>query len=372
MSEEGNGKLTSGSALFPIIYFVVNLIIIKSGSLEQFELLGLGNQWKFNQFVCWSNFAMFVIIFAVVYLGVLGKRMNYEFETLVGLLTNLYNVFVVVVFIVLYVKIGEFWFEDPEHTIFFYPEFWNQGVADYGSYNGTATVVAATVPNPNGADSPLILDEMHTIAATPWLRYISLGFYQGTELISARDRVLLSKYPSIVPIADTIAKLKNLSRRLTTEETNQLAPRWVYTMSDVIIRLHAFTYMLLPMIVGLTVFCCCCVVFSGGSNSLYSLLRTSESPAEVNDIPRDGFSDIRMESIHVEDADIVRMDSGSAAISFAPAAESSDMVDMASAVTTSVTVGDTDTLGESTAGSTVVSTAVPTAVPTAVLTVVPI
>merc|ERR1719223_968947 len=106
MSEEGNGKLTSGSALFPIIFFVVNLIIIKSGSLEQFELLGLGDQWKFNQFVCWSNLAMFVIIFAVVYLGVLGKLMNYEFETLVGLLTYLYNTFVVVVFIVLYVKIG--------------------------------------------------------------------------------------------------------------------------------------------------------------------------------------------------------------------------------------------------------------------------
>lgn len=180
-----------------------------------------------------------------------------------GLLTN---IAAIVIVIWQYVLLGDLWTEDPKHYAIFYKEYWTESVVDYNAYNATNTVMTIQ------ANNMRILQELSTITTvmatfsdSPLLPPIpGLITQQGSKLLSAVDRALLARYISIVPsdaAGDILRKLQAVSEGISDTGV-QLAPRWVYTLSDVLIRFQAFVMSFFPLLLGFGICFLCFILLA--------------------------------------------------------------------------------------------------------------
>ena len=226
MSESDEKKSAASSGLsVAFVCFILNIVITKSASYDQFDVLGLGDRWDFHHFMMWT--AVGLIIACLFVMWVACAAVVSENDTvggLAGCLGGLAGLGVLAVLIIQYVKMGQLWHRDPEHTIFFYNEFWSEGITDMSIYNSTAHL----------HPTPQRLLE----STTPSLR--------GAEVIVAR--------------------------RLA-EHVTHLASEWVYVMSDVVIRIYGFGLMFIPFLLGIFVFCggsavCCGKCCSSKTNGV--------------------------------------------------------------------------------------------------------
>lgn len=211
MSDHDDEKKNGGSSGLSasLVLFILNIIIIKSASYDQFTVLGLGDRWDFHHFMMWTAVGLFVASLCIMWVAcVAAVSENNRVEGLVGGMGLLATVGLLAVVVIQYVKMGQLWHQDPEHTIFFYDKYWHEGITDMSIYNSTAHHVSQTF----GTGTNQTLDN----STTRGLR--------GSVIV--------------------------VTRRLS-EYVTPLASEWVYVMSDVVIRIYGFSLMFLPFILGI-------------------------------------------------------------------------------------------------------------------------
>ena len=257
-------KKSSNATLGPaFVLFILNIIIIQSGSLDQFELLGLGERWKFHHFMMWCAVGVMIATLVMMWLAcVTAISENESVAIITTIVAGLCTLGLLTVVVLQYYQMGLLWHDDPHHTIFFYNEFWHQGIAET-TYNATlhSTVhVAQNINTTSNAARQLTL--LAASATIPNLR----------TAVTATSDFKMSDYPAASTLAIQIRRRLNylastsqrhletvkrnlnaMSRHLTSEQTAQLASKWVYTMSDVVIRIYGFSLMFIPFIMGVGV-----------------------------------------------------------------------------------------------------------------------
>ena len=195
----------------PVVLFILNIVIIESASREQFQRLGLEDRWDFHYFMMWVAASLLIALAITLWLGCVAVVSENDCcATLTGLVGTFTAIGWLVAVILQYVKMGELWDQDPEHTIFFYNKFWSEGITDMNAYHQVQPVQPALPTN-------------------------------MTSLITSNTTRLLRGAPI------------EITRRLS--ENSVLASEWVYVMSDVVTRIYGFSLMFLPVILGV-VACC--------------------------------------------------------------------------------------------------------------------
>ncbi len=205
-SSEDKESQSSGIGA-PLVLFILNIVITESASREQFQLLGLGDRWDFHYFMMWVSASLLIALTITMWLGGVTIVSENNFcANLTGLVGTFTAIGWLVAFISTYVKMGEMWDKDPEHTIFFYNKYWSEGITDMNAYQRlhSGPTVPTTGPSSN-----------------------------STRLL--RGGII------------------EIGRRLNANPV--LASKWVYVMSDVVTRIYGFSLMLIPVILGV-VACC--------------------------------------------------------------------------------------------------------------------
>ncbi len=209
-SSEDKESQSSGIGA-PLVLFILNIVITESASRGQFQLLGLGDRWDFHYFMMWVSASLLIALAITLWLGCVTVVSENNFcAKLTGLVGTFTAIGWLVAFISTYVKMGEIWDKDPEHTIFFYNPFWTKGITDMNAYHQVHQVHQVQPTNPTN---------MTTSNTTRLLRGASI----------------------------------EITRRLS--DNSVLASEWVYVMSDVVTRIYGFSLMFLPVLLGV-VACC--------------------------------------------------------------------------------------------------------------------
>jgi hypothetical protein len=195
MNENNVNKRLCRVLLIGFICFILNIIIIMSASKVQFDVLELGDRWDFHHFM--MKIAIWVIIAILILSWMLSISVASNNENIDGftiLLCSLSWFGLLILFILIYVEMGQMWHNDPAHTILFYKEFWYEGITDNLVYNQT---------------------EHNRLECHPSLR----GF---KSIPTCMKSILMGDV--------------------------ELAPKWVYVMSDVVMRIYGFSLMFILFI----------------------------------------------------------------------------------------------------------------------------
>ena len=209
-----------------VILFILNIIIITSASLEQFELIGLGDRWSFHYGMMWCAISALIALIITSWIAcVTIVSENETCEVLLKCLGGLCGIGLVVIMVVQYVLMGQLWHTDPHHTIPFYGTFWTDGVTDMNiNLQPIANTTVVTLLNTN----------------------------VGNITNATRQlQVLTGSYSVISTLPNLRGSIHSSRRRLQTA----MASKWVYVMSDVVIRIYGFLLMLLPVLIA---FVSCC------------------------------------------------------------------------------------------------------------------
>lgn len=200
MSDNNEDKCSSRGLSVGFVCFIINVIITQSATHMQFDVLGLGDRWDFHHFMMWTAIGLIIAIFCLSWMACASAASNNDnVGGLTGLLGGLSGLGLIVILVFLswmacastYVKMGQMWHNDPTHTIFFYNEFWHEGITDYSVYNQTE--------------------------------------HRRLDCQTCEEMRLVGEV--------------------------ELAPKWVYVMSDVVIRIYGFGLMFVPFILGILLFC---------------------------------------------------------------------------------------------------------------------
>ena len=192
MSDNNEDKRSSGGLSVGFVCFILNIIITQSATHTQFDVLGLGDRWDFHHFMMWTAIGLIIAIFCLSWVACVAAASNNDkVGGLTGFLGGLSMVGLIVILVLTYVKMGQMWHNDPTHTIFFYNQFWHEGITDYSVYNLTG--------------------------------------HRRLDCQTCAERRLMGGV--------------------------ELAPKWVYVMSDVVIRIYGFGLMFVPFILGILLFC---------------------------------------------------------------------------------------------------------------------
>ena len=263
-TEEKSSKSSSISGAF--VLFILNIVIIKSGSLEQFERIGLGERWKFHEYMMWASVAIVISLLVTIWLGcVTVISENDGCASIFGLVSTLCMIGLLAAFVIQYVYMGKLWDHDPEHTIFFYGAYWNEGVTDMSLANlpsnpstGNTTLHTLgrslqAMDNTSYTNTPIEFGDMSKAAliiSMNLTKNVSLGNLRGAIRPMSLSKLLSNK-------ANISTLLERRLRILTTRRLaeSELAPKWVYVMSDVVIRIYGFCLMILPVLLAI-VACC--------------------------------------------------------------------------------------------------------------------
>jgi len=265
-SEGGEEKNNSSSSyILSLILLVLNIIIIKSASLEQFELIGLGDRWKFHNYIMWSAAAALIALLVLLWLGYVTVVSDNDcMANLVKGMVGLCTVGLIVISILQYVFMGQIWDSDPEHTIFFYNAYWTEGVTNMNiptipTSNTTFTSLTPTNVTRNLLEMSLpLLAGTTKLAGTTTISNITTKLAGTTTISNITTKLTLNLRGSVKKLyGSLIASHFNQTaikvyRRL---QENTLASEWVYVMSDVVIRIYGFCLLILPVI--LAVAGCC-------------------------------------------------------------------------------------------------------------------
>ena len=253
-SDDENDSSKSSGLCLNFVLLILNIVIIESGSLEQFQAIGLGDRWLFHNYMMWASVTILISTLVMLWLGCVTIISENDgcarLFQMVGFLCTI-GIFVAVV--IEYVYMGKLWHSDPEHTIFFYGPYWSEGVTNMNRPVLNQTVSSSfsgayLVDPSNSVSSSNVtrtLQELGTASLAVMnasQNVTSLGNLRGSlrQLDLANKARGLLKYPLII------------MRRL--QET-ELASKWVYVMSDIVIRIYGFCLMILPVMLGL-VACC--------------------------------------------------------------------------------------------------------------------
>jgi hypothetical protein len=254
-------KKSSNAAFGPaFVLFILNIIIIKSGSLDQFELIGLGDRWKFHHFMMWCAVGVMVAALAMMWLAcVTMVSENESMAMITTMVAGLCTLGLLTVVVLQYYKMGQLWHDDPHHTIFFYDDFWHEGVAETTYNNTLQSTVPLTYTLNTTSTAARQLTLLAASATIPNLRtaVITTSDFKMTDYPAAmsltvqiRRRLNYLASSSHRHLETVKRNLNAMSRHLTSEQITPLASKWVYTMSDVVIRIYGFGLMFLPFIMG--------------------------------------------------------------------------------------------------------------------------
>ena len=203
MSDNSEDKRSSGGLSVGFACFILNIIITQSATHTQFDVLGLGDRWDFHHFMMWTAIGLIIAVICLSWVACVAAASNNDnVGGLTGFLGSLSMVGMIVILVLTYVKMGQMWHNDPTHTIFFYNQFWHEGITDYSVYNQTGHRRLDCHPSLRGVNS---------------------------LLTTCGERRLMGGV--------------------------ELAPKWVYVMSDVVIRIYGFGLMFVPFILGIVLFC---------------------------------------------------------------------------------------------------------------------
>ena len=217
-SDEDNDKKRTYSAA--IVLFILNIIIIESATFEQFQEIGLGDRWTFHYGMMWSAASVVIVSLILAWITcvtVVSENNGCErFAKSVGFICM---AVLLASFIVQYCLMGNLWHTDPEHTIIFYHKFWTEGVTNM---NQAPSIPAVNV----------------TTAAT---------------IVINANRALQGL--ATVSITHTIPHLRGSISPIRRLIESSLASKWVYVMSDVVVRIYGFIFMVTPVILALMLCC---------------------------------------------------------------------------------------------------------------------
>ncbi len=243
-SKSSNGSILSTS----FVLFILNIIIIKSATYDQFLVLGLGERWKFHEYMMWAAVGLFIATLVIIWFGTVSVvSENETCFNITGVISTLALIGLFTVFILQYVWMGEMWHKDPEHTIFFYNKFWSDGITNMEAYNQDTAISPVNVTR-------ALTSGVAAVAYNNLRGYDNLkGYNNETTTInptrSANNLILAIRRR----LTNNLVGVKYISRRLGDKVV--LASKWVYVMSDVVIRIYGFLLMFLPFIIG--VLGCC-------------------------------------------------------------------------------------------------------------------
>ena len=250
-SDEGEKNNSSSSYILNLILLVLNIIIIKSASLEQFELIGLGDRWKFHNYMMWSAASTLITLLVLLWLGcVTVVSENDCMAKLVSGMGGLCTVGLIVILILQYFFMGQIWGRDPEHTIFFYNAYWTEGVTNMNIPTIPTSNTTFTSLTPTNVTRNLLEMSLPLLAGTTTISNITISNITTTLTLNLRGSVK-KLYGSLITSHFNQTAIK-VYRRL--QETT-LASEWVYVMSDVVIRIYGFCLLIIPVILAV-VGCC--------------------------------------------------------------------------------------------------------------------
>jgi hypothetical protein len=192
--EDDKTSKTGSTFVWTFAIWVLNFVVVTSATAEQFEMLGLGDRYDYHDVV--MKIALSTTIACALFMFcacVTVTSENSACAAITSVLSVLITLGVCISLVVMYVYVGGMWHSDPKHTLFFYNTFWNEGV---------------TQP--------------------------------------AIDRATLAH--------NFTASMGGITT-VTPFDPSALAPMWVYTMSDVLVRLTAFSLMFLPVLLAVCLVC---------------------------------------------------------------------------------------------------------------------
>ncbi len=240
MSSDDEKNSKAGLLPGGLVMFILNIIIVKSATQEQFQVLGLGDRWDFHHFMMWCAVGMIIAVLVLMWLGCVTVVSENDGCALLTVgLSGLCTVGLLVMLVLQYVKMGEMWHEDPKHTIFFYNDFWTQGVTNMTAYQPVS-----------GSNLHAVSNSTSRQLVTAATAAVASNLRGSGDIISSRLRRLNSIASRTYQQLDSL-----LVRRLASSEKVQLASKWVYDMSDVVIRIYGFCLMFIPFILAVIASC---------------------------------------------------------------------------------------------------------------------
>jgi len=153
MDRDSNSKeaASGGGLSMSVVLFVLNIVILYNTTLEGFQLvMPHGTQYHdFHTAMLWASVTMIILFGILVWLSCVticseNDRLS-VFTSGWGVLTILG---ILAMGILQYVKLGELWHTDPDHTMFWYGSYWSEGVTHFPD---NATVVVK--PNLRGVNA---------------------------------------------------------------------------------------------------------------------------------------------------------------------------------------------------------------------------
>ena len=130
---------SSGAGL-SLVMFILNVIIIQNTTRSGFEqVMPYGDEYySYHLYMMWASIGMMIMYLMLLFMGCCGVVNKSDgFMYCAGACSVLFLVGLLVVIILQFVKMGELWDKDPEHTMPWYKSYWSEGITHFPTSNIT-------------------------------------------------------------------------------------------------------------------------------------------------------------------------------------------------------------------------------------------
>lgn len=154
-------------ASFSLLCAASNIVVYCATTKTQFIWLGWYRQYLFHVFLLWTSVASFIVSLATGWLGCMSVLTQHDLVTRLFRVSVVISLMTMTVGLILsYVQIGNIWYRDPTHSIFYYRDYWSEPF--YCSAEGAKQYPILCTSLPISLNTTINLNDPSTMVLRPW------------------------------------------------------------------------------------------------------------------------------------------------------------------------------------------------------------